>query len=557
MLIIKGCIVMLISKPALFLSSSLLAISLCGSVFASGQGQNNFQKEDTKEEKSPFKRPLEYSRTTGVEESKRIKPNSSTPSSYPNEEKNSNSNNINNIYSNPNNINNFSLFNAAPTTFNTNNINNINNNSSFQRFNTPSPKENTSSSQRSGKFQIKETQELLELDQKANGKNPDPQACFELGVYFYEEVLNKTNGSQEKYKIAKKYLQAAANMGHEEAHDYLDELSELDEISENQDFNKPSDVFLSTSNQIEKSFSSTEQIAHLFMEKRLPASLMEIFSKNSAWKSVLEKLSNGQELREDDEQSYSEALEQFVLSIEQKNYDEITVYEHTDLALIEDDELQALVPLFLSLPKLKEIYFSEHGFNNIPVNFFDLKNLTHLTLYIGSLKEIPQEISQLTNLIFLEIADSGLEKFPNVCSLPKLEELHLGVNKFSSIPKEIKNLKSLKQLDLQQCFLRKVPKEIGELTNLEMLNLWGNNLTRLPAAIWKLPNLGTMELDISHNNEFTQKKFAKKKTELSDIMNKLSKNKKFNYNNTKVESFLKKSLTSQVEELEINKEEEK
>lgn len=75
------------------------------------------------------------------------------------------------------------------------------------------------------RFRSKETEELLELQRKAALK--DPEACFELGKYLYEDELNKTDRSQdiERYQVAYRYLQTAASERSRKAKEYLDKVN--------------------------------------------------------------------------------------------------------------------------------------------------------------------------------------------------------------------------------------------------------------------------------------------------------------------------------------------
>jgi leucine-rich repeat protein SHOC2 len=61
--------------------------------------------------------------------------------------------------------------------------------------------------------------------------------------------------------------------------------------------------------------------------------------------------------------------------------------------------------------------------------------------------------------------------------------LFLYNNKLTSLPAEIRQLTSLRELSLGSNQLTSLPAEIGQLTSLTGLYLDGNQLTSVPAAI--------------------------------------------------------------------------
>ena len=68
--------------------------------------------------------------------------------------------------------------------------------------------------------------------------------------------------------------------------------------------------------------------------------------------------------------------------------------------------------------------------------------------------------------------------------------MYLDGNQLTSVPAEIGQLTSLRELDLGSNQLTSVPAEIGQLTSLRELCLDGNQLTSLPAAIRELRAAG-------------------------------------------------------------------
>jgi len=119
------------------------------------------------------------------------------------------------------------------------------------------------------------------------------------------------------------------------------------------------------------------------------------------------------------------------------------------------------------------------GLSVFPVEIFKFTALKGLFLKGNALKEIPQEIGTLSELVELNIADN----------------IDLG-----SIPSGIGSLRNLKKLDIRYCGLTELPPEIGNLKNLEYLQMWGNGFVELPNAITELTNLKELYLN---NNKLT------------------------------------------------------
>ena len=126
-------------------------------------------------------------------------------------------------------------------------------------------------------------------------------------------------------------------------------------------------------------------------------------------------------------------------------------------------------------------------------------NLSHNQLH-GNLANI---FNSLKNLITLDLSynnfDGNIPKDLGV--LIKLEVLNLSNNNFqNSIPVDIFRLQNLVELNLQNNSLTgSIPRQIGSCKNLQILDLSRNKLTgNIPKEIGKLKNL-TQRLALDHN----------------------------------------------------------
>jgi Leucine-rich repeat (LRR) protein len=109
----------------------------------------------------------------------------------------------------------------------------------------------------------------------------------------------------------------------------------------------------------------------------------------------------------------------------------------------------------------------------------------------------PEEISRLTNLTYLNFAETNLQVAPaGLGELRNLNELLLSGTSITSLPESLNLLApSLTILKLGKCKLPKIPEVIGQLTQLKELYLGDNLLTGpIPSFIYNLTALETLDL---------------------------------------------------------------
>jgi len=91
----------------------------------------------------------------------------------------------------------------------------------------------------------------------------------------------------------------------------------------------------------------------------------------------------------------------------------------------------------------------------LPVELFELTNLSKLEIFGMDFKYLPDEIEKLTNLT----------------------ELKLPMNHLKMIPSSVGNLEHLTTLDLSINFLEEIPITLAKLKNLKYLNIYSDQLT--------------------------------------------------------------------------------
>lgn len=132
----------------------------------------------------------------------------------------------------------------------------------------------------------------------------------------------------------------------------------------------------------------------------------------------------------------------------------------------------------------------KYGFSSI------FKGISELNLFTSGIRELPEEIGELTELKILILRGNYLSTLPkSIGKLSKLEELNLINNNMSHLPDEITELKNLKKLDLTINKLEKLPDNIGRLLNLEYLDLDDNNISFIPSSIQNIKNMKELLLE--------------------------------------------------------------
>ncbi|XP_035669977.1 plant intracellular Ras-group-related LRR protein 3-like [Branchiostoma floridae] len=118
-----------------------------------------------------------------------------------------------------------------------------------------------------------------------------------------------------------------------------------------------------------------------------------------------------------------------------------------------------------------------------------------LDLSSQQLKQLPDKIEQMVDLVRLDLSNNKFRKFPStLLKLPKLEHLNISRNTLSSFPIETRMMSSLRNLQMTNMALEEIPSELCDLSNLEVLNIRDNNLTRLPDDIGRLRKLTSLQL---------------------------------------------------------------
>ncbi len=128
------------------------------------------------------------------------------------------------------------------------------------------------------------------------------------------------------------------------------------------------------------------------------------------------------------------------------------------------------------------------------------QNVYILDLTGLGIDSVPSEIKNLKKLQILILNDNFLETLPKeICELPNLQIIRASDNNIHYLPSEFGKLKNLEELTLNDNHLEYLPVSISKLKKLKILNLGNNNLKSLVIDFSQMPNLTILDLS---NNKF-------------------------------------------------------
>ncbi|KAL6318143.1 hypothetical protein AAG906_035648 [Vitis piasezkii] len=151
-----------------------------------------------------------------------------------------------------------------------------------------------------------------------------------------------------------------------------------------------------------------------------------------------------------------------------------------------------------SFEKLKFIKLSHSQYLTRTPDFSGAPNLERLILEgCTSMVKVHPSIGALQKLIFLNLKGcKNLKSFASSIHMNSLQILTLsGCSKLKKFPEMLENMKSLRQLLLDETALRELPSSIGRLNGLVLLNLTNcKKLVSLPQSLCKLTSLQILTL---------------------------------------------------------------
>ncbi len=126
----------------------------------------------------------------------------------------------------------------------------------------------------------------------------------------------------------------------------------------------------------------------------------------------------------------------------------------------------------------------------------ELSKLDYLNLSKNRFTTVPRAIKNLKDLVYLDFSNNKIKiGIPEwMINLNNLTHLDLSRNEITTIPKIIEALPQLTYLNFSLNYITKVPDSIWNLKKLSHLDLSGNNVTIVSAMIKKAQNLTYLDL---------------------------------------------------------------
>ena len=148
--------------------------------------------------------------------------------------------------------------------------------------------------------------------------------------------------------------------------------------------------------------------------------------------------------------------------------------------------------------RIVEIDWDNIGITKLPEAISNLTELTYLDIAGNNLTNLPSGIKDLSNLVKLIVYENSLSNFPSgIGNLSKLEVLEAYNNQLNELPNTIGNLNSLLKLRVQNNLLGVLPSELCDLIpQLTSFNVACNQLIiddeveQCPALEGKLDDQG-------------------------------------------------------------------
>ncbi len=155
------------------------------------------------------------------------------------------------------------------------------------------------------------------------------------------------------------------------------------------------------------------------------------------------------------------------------------------LDLLKAFDLKKLPENIGELKELEYIDVALTSIENIPESIGNLKNLKYFYGSATSIASIPESIGNCEGLIILDLHSTDIKKIPeSVTNLKNLKSLDLGYTKVTSLPENIGALSQLVRLDLFRLDLRRLPQSTKNLVKLEYLNVYDNYNLNEEYKLW-------------------------------------------------------------------------
>ncbi len=129
--------------------------------------------------------------------------------------------------------------------------------------------------------------------------------------------------------------------------------------------------------------------------------------------------------------------------------EEIGQLKHLKKLVVSSNNLKYIPPVIGELAELEEISFKNNDIGALPPEIGQLKNLKRLELDHNRLETLPDELCELKNLEYLSLTHNALHHLPtDIGDLESLEFFYIGTNLLQELPLSIAQLTNLIELNV-------------------------------------------------------------------------------------------------------------
>ncbi|CAH8468422.1 unnamed protein product [Schistosoma rodhaini] len=186
--------------------------------------------------------------------------------------------------------------------------------------------------------------------------------------------------------------------------------------------------------------------------------------------------------------------------------DDLSLCSNLVILDLSENRIGKLANESLSFPQLTSLCLAYNIISTLPFSICGLNNLVVLELQFNKLSSLPEDFGRLSyTLRQLDLGHNEFEVIPMslFCGRSRLSYLCLDANPISEVPNEISNLKELIHLSISYCRrLESLPEGLGLCTNLCTLKVSKNKLSSLPKTLSKLESLKYLDLSDNDFNHF-------------------------------------------------------
>jgi internalin A len=143
---------------------------------------------------------------------------------------------------------------------------------------------------------------------------------------------------------------------------------------------------------------------------------------------------------------------------------------------------------------LRSLDLSHNQLTDLPDELSQLSNLEHLVIASNPLQRIPEVVLSLASLEDLDVSSTHLtEMNPSIARLRRLQMINCDNNPLVDLPSALSRLPQLRMLYLRACQLTDFPPVVFECTQLGYLHISKNQLVELPLELRRLSKLRTFD----------------------------------------------------------------